>query len=367
MLTVLISLFIVSIIGAFLALLLEVADSYIANYGEVHILINEEKDLDVEGGSPLLFSLMGEGIFVPSACGGKGTCALCKVRVLDGGGPLLPTERPYLSPEEVEANVRLSCQVKVRNDLKIQIPEELFNIKEFRVQVEAIQDLTPTIKGIHLKILSPDGGIQFKGGQYIQMWAPKYELSKESEYRAYSVCSSPYDSMSLDLVITKVPEGVVSTYVHDFLKEGDEMTIAGPYGDFYLRESDREILFIATGSGLAPIKSILHQMEKEQISRKATLFFGARTREDLFYWDQLKGFEKSIPNFTFIPTLSRATDKDQWEGGKGRVTDLIEKHIPEKADVDVYMCGSPAVVDSCEELLKKKGIPPERIYYDKFA
>jgi Na+-transporting NADH:ubiquinone oxidoreductase subunit F len=344
-----------------------VADSYIANYGEVHIVINEQKDLEVEGGSPLLFSLMGEGIFVPSACGGKGTCALCKLQVLDGGGPVLPTEKPYLSPEEIDASVRLSCQVKVRNDLKIQIPDELFNIKEFQAMVEEIQDLTPTIKGIHLKILSPEEGIRFKAGQYIQVWVPAYELSKESEYRAYSICSGPYDPMSLDLVITKVPEGVVSTYVHDFLKEGDQVTIAGPYGEFYLRESDREILFIATGSGLAPIKSILHQMEKEKIDRKATLYFGARTREDLYYWDRLKKFEETVPDFTFLPTLSRATEEDRWEGEQGRVTDLIDKYIRDSAEIEVYMCGNPAMVESCEKLLQKKGIPQERIYYDKFA
>lgn len=366
MLQLIISLLILSGIGALLALLLEIADSYIANYGDSHILINDEKDVVVRGGSPLLFSLMGEGIFIPSACGGKGTCSLCKVKVLEGGGPVLPTETPYLEKEELEGNVRLSCQVKVRNDLKIEIPEEIFLIKEFTVEVLGLKDLTPDIRELRLRVISPEEGIQFKSGQYIQLEVPKYKRTKGPEYRAYSISSSADNRHEVELVITRVPEGAVTTYVHDYLQEGEHLLMTGPYGDFYLRESDREILFIATGSGLAPIKSILHQMESRRIERKATLFFGDRRRFDLYYEEALRAFEKNIAAFTFVPTLSRTTEEDRWEGEKGRVTDLIEKYIPENAPLDVYICGSPAMVDSCEEILKKKGIAPENIYYDKF-
>ncbi|MCK4932887.1 MAG: 2Fe-2S iron-sulfur cluster binding domain-containing protein, partial [Candidatus Aminicenantes bacterium] len=201
------SVLIISGIGAFFALLLELADTFIANYGECHISINREKDLVVQGGNPLLFSLMEEGIYIPSACGGKGTCAYCKVKVLEGGGPILPTETPYLTEEEQAEDIRLSCQVKVRNDLVIELPAELFLIKEFKVKVDRIVDLTPSIKGVTLGILSPEEGISFKPGQYIQLEVPKYKLSKEPEYRAFSMSSSSKDLHSVELYIDLVEKG----------------------------------------------------------------------------------------------------------------------------------------------------------------
>ena len=362
-----ISLLVLSGIGALLALLLEVADSYLADYGEKHILINEQKDLLVQGGKPLLFTLSEQNIFIPSACGGKGTCAYCKVRIQEGGGPVLPTETPYLSPEELEQHVRLSCQVKVKDDLKIEIPEDIFLVKEFRVTVEGIEDLTPEIKGIHFKILSPEEGMTFRPGQYVQLHIPKYKLTRGPEYRAYSICSSAYEKDRLDLVITKAEGGAVSTYVHEYLKVGDELVVSGPFGEFYLKESDRDILLIATGSGLAPVKSILDQIKRERLPRKTTLFFGAKTPEDLFFHDYLKGLEKEIADYTYTPTLSRVTDADQWQGEKGRVTQLIEKYIPDNPGTDVYICGAPPMVESCVELLTKKGVPEGHIYYDKFG
>ncbi len=366
MLQLVLSLLAISGIGAFLALLLEIADSYIADYGEAHILINDEKDLLVDGGSPLLFTLMDQQIFVPSACGGKGTCSQCKLKILEGGGPVLPTETPYLEPDELKDHVRLSCQVKVRNDLKIRVPEEIFLVKEFRARTDRIDDLTAEIKAIRFSILEPEEGLSFKPGQYVQLHVPKYKLTRQPEYRAYSVSSSAEDHDGLELIIGKVTGGAVSTYVHDYLKEGEELTLSGPYGEFYLRESDRDILLIATGTGLAPIMSILYQIEKDQIPRKTTLFFGERTKQDLLFTDILKSIEKNLPDFTFIPTLSRPTEEDQWGGEKGRVTNLIEKYIQENADIDVYICGSPAMVESCIEILETKGISEEHIFYDKF-
>ena len=366
MLTVFISLLILSGIGALLALLLELADSYLADYGEKRILINEEKDLLVKGGSPLLFTLMEQGIFIPSACGGKGTCSYCKVQVHEGGGPVLPTETPYLSPEELKADVRLSCQVKVKNDLKIEIPEELFLVKEYRVRVERMEDLTPKIKALHLQVIEPPEGITFKAGQYVQLEVPKYKRTSGPEYRAYSISSDADRHDRLELVITRVPEGAVTTYVHEYLKEGEELRATGPYGSFYLRDSDRDILLIATGSGMAPIKSILHQLANHGIRRKATFFFGARTQGDLYYVDQFLEWEKTLPQFRFFPTLSRPAPEEPWEGEKGRVTDLIRKYLPDKPNVDAYICGAPPMVESCVELLTKKGVPEDRIYFDKF-
>jgi Na+-transporting NADH:ubiquinone oxidoreductase subunit F len=353
-------------IGAVLALLLEIVASYIADYGECHILINEKKDLVVTGGSPLLFTLMSRNIFVPSACGGKGTCTECKVMVLEGGGPLLSTETPYLDTKELKNNVRLSCQIKVKEDMKIEIDEALFLIHEFRARVEKIEQLTHDIKGIDISILSPEDGITFKSGQYVQLQIPPYKLSSTSEYRAYSIASSAEDHQHIKLVIAKVEGGIVSTYVHDYLKEGDEVTIRGPFGEFFLRESHRDILLIATGSGLAPIMSILYHIEKENILRKTTLFFGDRRLHDIYFREQIRKWEKSMDHFTFIPVLSRTTDKDRWEGEKGRVTDLIHKYIPDNAHIDVYLCGSPAMVESSVRLLEQKGILETNVFFDKF-
>jgi Na+-transporting NADH:ubiquinone oxidoreductase subunit F len=366
MIQLLISLLILSAVSALLALFLEIADSYLADYGEKRIRINDEKDLVVKGGSPLLFSLMEQKIFIPSACGGRGTCAYCKVQVHEGGGPVLPTETPYLTAEEIQENVRLSCQVKVKENLRIHIPEELFHVQEFEARVQRLRSLTPDLKEVRFEILSPEEGITFKPGQYIQLYVPPYALTKKLEYRAYSISSSAEEHHALELVITKVEEGAVSTYVHEYMKEGEKVTIVGPYGEFYLRESDRDILFVATGSGLAPIKSILHHMETKKIERKATLFFGDRTRSDLYYLDVLEHLEKMLPNFTFVPTLSRAQDDAEWKGERGRVTDLIRKHILDKAPLEVYICGAPAMVQSCVDLLLLKGTPKEVIFYDKF-
>jgi len=168
-------------------------------------------------------------------------------------------------------------------------------------------------------------------------------------------------------VITKEPGGVVSTYVHDYLQVGDQLKMSGPYGEFYLRPSDRQILLIATGSGLAPMRSILFQIAHEKIERETTLLFGAKSTRDLYYHDELKAFEQSIPHFRYIPTLSRATEEEKWEGEKGRVTGLLERNVQEEASLDVYLCGAPPMVESCLEVLTQKGIPENRIFFDKFA
>lgn len=360
------SILVVCGIGVILAFLLEVAYNFLGDYGERQIVVNGEKNLVVNGGRSLLASLMEEKIYIPSACGGKGTCSYCKVRVLEGGGPVLPTETPYLSDEDLKADVRLSCQVKVKKDLEIEIPEQLFRIKEFKSRVSRIKELTPDIKELSLDILLPDEGITFRPGQYVQLVVPKYKGTKGPEYRAYSVASGADQPYSVVLAITKVPKGVVSTYVHEYVQEGDDLVLRGPYGDFFLRESDRDILLISTGSGLAPMMSILHQIKSENIKRNTTLFFGCRAMCDLYYINEIKDLEKEIDNFSFIPTLSRPGEQDLWEGERGRVTNLIEKYINMNMNIDAYLCGSPKMVDSCEELLLEKGIPENNIYFDKF-
>jgi len=354
-------------IGATLALLLELAGRFISNYGECHIRINRQKDLTVQGGNPLLFSLMEEGIFIPSACGGKGTCAYCKVKVIEGGGPVLPTETPYLSAEEQEDHVRLSCQVKVRNDLSVEIPEDLFLIREFKAKVENIVDLTHQVKGLRLGLPGPKGSFIFKPGQYIQLEVPKFKLSKEPEYRAFSIASSPQETDSIELYIGRVAKGIVSTYIHDYLKKGQEIVLRGPFGEFFYREADRDMLMIATGTGLAPIMSILRSMRNGSIRRTATLYFGTRHQRDLYCVEELRELEKQLASFSFVPTLSREEEGSSWDGERGRVTELIEKRISTGSDLDVYICGNADMVESCLEGLKKKGIPETQIYFDKFT
>ena len=366
MVQLLLSLVALSCLGAGLAFLLEVADSYLGFYGECHIDINAgEKDLTVQGGGSLLSTLMEHGIFIPSACGGRGSCGYCKVKVHGGGGPLLPTETPWLEPEEVEAQVRISCQVKVREDMVIEIPPELFLIKEFRSRVEGLRYLTHEIKELRLRLIEPDA-ITFRAGQYVQFQVPEYEGCPESVYRAYSIASAAHESGSITLIVTRVPSGLATTYIHEILKEGDEVTFNGPYGDFYLRDSQREIFLVATGSGLAPIMSIIRQIAREGISRKTTLIFGARHKKDLFYVEEMETLKQKIPALEVILTLSRPEEEDRWEGERGRVTNALEKIIKNGADMEAYLCGNPAMVESCVELLAKKGIPEELIFYDTF-
>ncbi len=354
-------------IGALLAGLLELADTFIADYGLCRLNINNKKELEVEGGNPLLFSLAEQGIFIPSACGGKGTCAYCKIKVLEGGGPVLPTETPYLSAQELEDNVRLSCQVKVRNDIAIEIPEELFLIQQFTVRVKKIKNLTQRVKSLSLEILSPEEGISFKPGQYIQLEVPKFKLSKEPEFRAFSMANPPQKQLNIELYVGRVNKGIVSTYLHDYLKEGEDIKVRGSFGEFFYRDSNRDILMIAAGTGLAPIMSILRYIRSENIQRKTTLFFGTRSQEDLFCVDELKELEKQLNDFTFIPILSDEPEDSSWAGERGLVTALIENTIKERADIDVYICGNPGMVESSLDRLKEMGIPENQIYFDKFT
>jgi len=357
---------IMSAIAGILALALTLANLYIANYGECKIVINNDKELVVDGGSTLLSTLNEMELYLPSACGGKGTCGLCTCKILEGGGPVLPTETPFFTKEELEDNMRLSCQVKVKQDMQLSIPEDLLNAKKYEAVVEFIKDETDTIKLLRFKIT--DGQeIEFKAGQYVQLLAPPYPGNPESVYRAYSIASSAQEKEAIELIIGYVEEGLVTTYVHQHLSKGDEVSFNGPFGDFYLRDSDCEIIMVAIGTGIAPIRSILYQMKDQQIERKATFFFGARTEKDLVCADEMYEFEKTIPNFNFRPVLSREPEESGWEGDRGRVTDSIQKYIEEGVEQEAYMCGSPVMIESAVGELKKKKVPEEKIFYDEFG
>ncbi len=222
------------------------------------------------------------------------------------------------------------------------------------------------IRKVTLKILEPAAGITFVPGQYLQLQVPSYDGSARPEFRAYSIASDAAEHGRVVLMITKVEGGIVSTFVHDHLREGDELVARGPFGDFHLLDSERDILLIATGSGLAPILSILFQIEREGIGRKTTLFFGGRGARDIFCRDELAGFEERLENFTFLPALSQDGPEEGWTGERGRVTSLIEKYVADGAPVDVHLCGSPPMVRACIDLLARKGIAADNIAFDKF-
>lgn len=363
--TIIISTLSLAAMSSVFAVLLTIADRTIGNYGDVKLTINEEKEFIVKGGSPLLTTLIEEKIFIPSACGGKGTCGYCKVQVHEGGGPVLATELPFLSEEEIKKDVRLSCQCKVKQDIQIEIPEELFNVREFPVVVESIVDLTDVIKLLRFKL--PEGEeINFKPGQYVQLKAPIYEGSSEEIYRAYSIASSPIHKDYLELIIGYVPQGVATTYVHKFLVVGDHVDINGPYGDFYYQANEREMILVAVGTGVAPILSILNHMKEHDIKRKATFFFGAKTPDDLFMLDYFKELEDTLYDFKFVPTLSRTTEEHNWTGETGRVNNAIERHLLDGENKEAYLCGNEPMIDSVIAALKAKGVPEELVYYDKF-
>jgi len=358
----------ITALSTVLAVLMVIADATIGNYGEVKLTVNEEKEYTVKGGRPLLGTLMEEGIFIPSACGGRGSCGLCKVKVVEGAGQYLPTELPWISKEEQAENVRLSCQLKIKQDMKIQIPEELFNVKEYKTKLVKLRDLTHDIKEVNLEII--DGQeINYRAGQFVQFQVPKYELTDEAVYRAYSMSSVPSSTKSIQLEIRQVPNGICTTYVHQHLKEGDEVIFNGPYGDFFLRETDAEIVCIAGGSGMAPIKSILMNMAETQNPRRVRYFFGARSRRDLFLLDEMAELEKQIPNFKFIPVLSEPQEEDKWEGETGWVTEAVDRHMAEGDGIksEAYLCGSPGMIDACNKVLTDNGVPDEKIYYDNFG
>ena len=252
---------IISGISGILAFLITLANRTVNDYGEVKITINESKEYDVRGGSSLLSLLVENEVYIPSACGGKGSCGFCKVKVEEGGGPLLPTETSYVSEEEAKENIRLSCQVKVKNDINIVIDESLFNVKQYEYDVISNASITPTIKHLVLG-LPEDKEIAFKPGQYIQLLAPKYKGNRDEVYRAYSIASSPNNTKGIELLIGFVPEGICTTYVHYHLNDKDKVTIVGPYGDFYYQDTGREMVMVAIGTGMAPILSILRYMKE---------------------------------------------------------------------------------------------------------
>lgn len=343
------------------AVLLALAGYLLGGGSDRKIIINDKKEIPVKGDETLLNALSNEKIFIPSACGGKATCGHCKVIVEEGGGELLATELSFMSNDELSKNVRLACQCKIKEDIKILIPEELLSVQEYKTEVTEVTPLTHDIKLVKFQLIDPPT-IDFKPGQYAQLEVPGLEIQ-----RAYSIASNPDDKTYVELIIRQVPQGKATTFVHKALEVGDKIRLLGPFGHFYLDEhSDRDIVCIAGGSGKAPIRSILFYLKNHGMDRKVKYFFGARTKKDLYYTEEFQALSKEFPNFQYYPALSEPLPEDEWTGDVGLITDVVDKYCKNLEEDEAYLCGSPGMIDACFRVLAKNGMPTDRIYCDKF-
>lgn len=360
----------IALVAALLAAAISIVDKIVNNYGEVDIDINDgKKVLKVDGGDTLLSSLASQEIFIPSACGGRGTCGACKCQVTSDVGPHLPTESPYMSKQELSDNIRLSCQIKIKADIQLQIPDELFNIQKYSSKVVSIKDLTHDIKEVTFDLQGEE--INFQAGKYVQLVVPPHNKIKGYTQRAYSMASRPGDKGNVQLLIRLVPGGIATSWVHTLLNEGDTVELVGPFGDFFRSDTEATMICIAGGSGMAPFKSILYDMfDSGEINREVWYFFGARTSKDMFYLDEMRELEKKWENFHFVAALSEPEEGSEWAGETGLITDVLDTYLKNKIDMEKpregYLCGSPGMIDACNSVLGKNKIAPDKIYYDKF-
>lgn len=347
-----------------LAAMLITAERFLISYGVCRLDINAgEKVMEVEGGQTLLTALYTNEIFIPSACGGKGTCGHCKITVTNGGGPVLPTETPYLTRKEIRSGVRLACQVKVREDIYVRIPEDLLNIRMFTAMVEASVDLTYDMKEIRLRLNDPLE-ISHRPGQYVQVQAPSPD---GPVFRAYSISSPVYEPNIVQLVVRLVPGGIGSTYLHN-VKPGDSVNFTGPYGEFWLNEDPSvEIVCAGGGCGIAPIRNIIYTLYDRWPDRVCWLFFGCRTTRDVFYLEQLEELAKKHPNFHVVFALSDQLDEDEkWDGETGFIHLSVNKYLEPGIRRQAFLCGPEPMIEAVTKVLEEKGINPENIFYDKF-
>jgi Na+-transporting NADH:ubiquinone oxidoreductase subunit F len=344
----------------FIGFLILFLDTVISRYGPVTITLNGEKEFRAEGGKSLLRVLFENKYFVPSACGGKGTCGYCKLVVNEGGGEALPTESLVLTPREIRQGYRMSCQLKVRNDMSIYIPPEYLEIKEYTGEIASSELVTSDIRKIRIKLIDPES-ISFKPGQYVQI---RFDAGGDYDYRAYSVASHPDEQNEIELNVKLIPEGLGSTYLHS-LKQGDAVYFSGPYGDFFLNtESNRKIVCCAGGVGLAPLKAIAHYWLAHSPDREIEFYYGSRTTKDLYDHEVFRELAEKSPNFKYYPALS---DEDpDWDGDNGFIHTIIDKHLEGGEKAEAYLCGPPIMIDAVTDVLLSKGVTEERILYDKF-
>ena len=378
--------------------------------GKVKININNEKNIEVEPGSSLLATLANEQIFLPSACGGGGNCGMCKCQVLEGGGTILPTETGFFSRKEQLDHWRLGCQVKVREDMKIAINPQIFGIKKWECEVVSNRNVATFIKEFVVKL--PEGEhLKFESGGYIQIDVPKCDVNykdiqvneeyvkdwekfhmfdlvmhnPEPQFRAYSMASYPAEDNIIMLNVRiatppfdrvnggfmKVNPGVCSSYIYS-LKPGDKVTISGPYGEFHVKDTKREMIFIGGGAGMAPMRShILDQFLTKHTDRKASFWYGGRSLRELFYIDDFKKIEAANPNFSFNLALSAPLPEDNWTGYVGNIHEVLFanylKNHPEPEEIEYYLCGPPMMTQAVLNMLDNLGVPKEMIMFDDFG
>lgn len=393
------------VIGVMVVALLFVEAKVVVK-GDRTVVINDDpsRSLQVPTGISLLSALTQNDILLPSACGGKGSCGLCKCKVEEGGRDILPTELAHLSREEKRDGVRLSCQLKVKEDMKIRIPGEIFNIKKYSAVVVSNENVASFIKELKLK-LEGDETLDFKTGAYVQIDIPEYERfyreihvgetykkvwdrfdfwglkarAEEPVFRAYSLANTPEEPELMFTIRiatpppgeTEIPPGVASSYLFT-LKSGDRVTLSGPYGDFFIKDTGREMCFIGGGAGMAPLRAhIFHQLLTVKTRRKMSFWYGARSKKELFYEDQFRELEKNYDNFMFVVALSAPEPEDHWEGTTGYIHqvayDMYLKDHPDPTEIEYYLCGPPPMLEAAREMLHELGVEPEMIAFDDFG
>ena len=390
-----------------MALMLVAARRVLVSSGEVTITINDDPDkaIKTQAGGTLLNTLSDNKLFVPSACGGKGSCGVCTVKVSEGGGAMLPTELNWINRGDAREGVRLSCQVKVKNDLKIEIPAEVFDVRKWKCKVRSNENVATFIKELILELPAGEA-VPFRAGGYIQIECPphhikykdfdveeeyrgdwdqfdlwKYESDvKEGVTRAYSMANYPEEEGIIMLNVRvatppprlpDVPPGIMSSYIFN-LKPGDEVTISGPYGEFFARDTQNEMIFIGGGAGMAPMRShIFDQFKRLSTDRKVSFWYGARSLREAFYIDHFDGIAEDNPNFEWHLALSEPQPEDDWDGYVGFIHQVLydnylkDHEAPE--DCEYYICGPPMMNSAVINMLTDLGVEPENVMFDDFG
>ncbi|MFV0444008.1 MAG: NADH:ubiquinone reductase (Na(+)-transporting) subunit F [Planctomycetaceae bacterium] len=395
-----------TVIVMVLVVLILVAKRFLVASGNVAILINDQKKINVPVGEKLLGALAEHKIFVSSACGGGGTCAQCKVHVLEGGGDILPTEKVHINKRQAREGLRLSCQLTVKQDMKIEVPHEALDTKKWRCTVKSNRNVATFIKELVLE-LPPGEDVGFKAGGYIQIEAPPHTVEykdfdieerfhedwdkfnvwrfkskvEETTVRAYSIANWPGEKGIIMLNVRvaspppRAPEGTppgkMSSYIFN-LKPGDQVTISGPYGEFFIQDTDAEMVYIGGGAGMAPLRSHIFQLLKGlQSGRKITYWYGGRSSRELFYVEEFLELEKQFPNFKFNIALSEPLPQDNWTGYKGFIHQVLYENYlkahsaPE--DIEYYICGPPMMLQAVLKMLDDLGVEKGNIYFDDFG